>query len=138
MQRSQQPRGVGLFQIGRFNSFSLWRFCPLYRVILHNAPLHSLCEDAGQHPVIVLHRVPVEPAAVLGVLCERLGEGKPSDPGNLFRRALAHVRAPVHVPHGIFPNACRFCNLAPLTVRQQFQQGRRCGIGAIFSHTLFL
>ena len=88
--------------------------------------------------MIVLHCVSVEPAALSGVLCERFGKRKPSGPGNLFRRALAHVRAPVYVPHGIFPNACRFRNLAPLAVRQQFQQGRRCRIGAIFPYALFL
>ena len=84
MQRSQQPRGVGLFQIGRFNSFSLWRFCPLYRVILHNAPLHSLCEDAGQHPVIVLHCVPVELAALFGLFGECFGEDHPGGAGYLL------------------------------------------------------
>ena len=84
MQRSQQPRGVGLFQIGHFNSFSLWRFCPLYRVILHNAPLHSLCEDAGQHPVIVLHCVPVEFAALFGLFGECFGEDHPGGAGYLL------------------------------------------------------
>ena len=86
----------------------------------------------------MLHRVPVEPAAVLGVLCERLREGKPHHPGNLFGCALAHVCAPVHVPHGIVSDARSHGNLAPLAMGQTFQQGRRCGIGAIFPHALLL
>ena len=88
--------------------------------------------------MIVLHRIPVEPSAVLDVLCERLGEGKPHHPDNLFGCALAYVCAPIHVPHGIVPNACCLGDLAPLAMGQTFQQGRRCGIGTIFPHTLFL